>query len=97
MEEGVAGGNDFAGRNSGDNRSGDCWGLDGVGGLSARLNSRPFTKQNQKIIRKKVLGDALRVPRGHEAREPAYFFFFAAFFVAFFAAFFVAIVFYSPF
>jgi hypothetical protein len=31
------------------------------------------------------------------AREPAYFFFLAAFFVAFFAAFFVAIVFYSPF
>jgi hypothetical protein len=46
----------------------------------------------------KVLGDALRVPHlVVEAREPAYFFFLAAFFVAFFAAFFVAIVFYSPF
>ena len=46
---------------------------------------------------KKFWGTLFASPMVVEAREPAYFFFLAAFFVAFFAAFLVAIVFYSPF
>jgi hypothetical protein len=50
-----------------------------------------------KFFAQKFWGTLFASPLVVKAREPAYFFFLAAFFVAFFAAFFVAIVSILPF